>query len=292
MKFYRISAMLVLLALSLLNSVAAASDFEGRIINRETVLKIAWLIEDDLYDMDPEEKSRLIDKYISMSREELRKLTSEFEESEFEDERVFSETMSEIMIKNNKIRIDSEEEGQKVSYIFDSANQVILMIRFEEKVYSKIDLRMMIEQQKKMIAEMQEMLGMPDEEFEKYMKTENRSISLNPAGKTKTINGFECDLYSGSDENGTVKQIWLSKKAEAGLVDVLLKFMELSSQLDEEGDDADEISLIKAHNGIPILTAKLDDEELTIDEIIEIKPESIPDTVFEIPADFKEMVIR
>ncbi len=159
------------------------------------------------------------------------------------------------MIKGNKVRMDLPQMPMGYMLMRDSTFYVVMPT---QKMYMSVS------------ASQQKMMGKGDP-----LKNLDESRKPVKTGKSKTILGYLCNEYLIKDENGTTT-IWATDK--------FINFPGFDGTGDDQMrsvlgmDKFFPMIVISNENGVPIKM-----------EVTEIKAESVPDTQFELPKDFKEM---
>lgn len=149
-----------------------------------------------------------------------------------------------------------------------------------------------MDQMMKMGDQMGEAMGFSPEamDMEGEEGDEEDSFSMKSTGQTKTINGFKCELFAGTDSDGDFAHIWVSKEQGSRAKNFIeaLSEMEKFDQEESEGTEK-ENEFFKELNGFPILTKSVSMDQLNINEVLEISDESVPDDIFQIPAGYQQM---
>lgn len=242
-----------------------AADFEGKISRREIFVYSHEFENTDTF-------SRA-DVFLSKSIEELKQMAAQTGEDE-----AYSEESADIYLKGDVFLINTLQDGQDTTIIFDSPSATITTLMHEDKTALVMDMNQMGKMNEQM---MEEMNPAPE------MMEEKDLFSMEPAGKTRTINGFACELYKGVDSEGDYSRMWIHK----GYADVFHTMVTAFSKLDA-GEDAPvdkEEQFFRKIKGIPILTKTISMDELIIDEIREISRQSVPEKMFAVPKEYKKM---
>jgi hypothetical protein len=114
---------------------------------------------------------------------------------------------------------------------------------------------------------------------------EDSKLDLKPTGKKQTINGFACEEYAGKLKKMNVT-FWVTNEIENQK-----EILDQLSKLQGDGDPfKGALADGKDFPGVPIRTIfKTNELGTTTMTITSIKNEEVPDSVFEIPADYKKM---
>ncbi len=257
--------LVALVFLLVCQNVSFAADFEGKISRREIYV--------NSHEFENTDSLSQADLYFSKSIEELKKMAAQTG-----DDEAYSEEPADIYIKGEAFLINTLQDGQDTTIIFDSPSAKIITLMHEDKAALVMDMNQMGKMNEQM---MEEMDPAPE------MMEEKDLFSMESAGQTRTINGFACELYKGVDSEGDYSHMWIHK----GYADVFNTLVTAFSKLDTQEDArvGKEEQFFRKIKGIPILTKTISMDELIIDEIMEISPQSVPEKMFTVPRDYKKM---
>jgi hypothetical protein len=261
-----------LAALLLCFNSAGAADFEGKITQQAIYAAI--------YSLEDADSMAAADKVFAKTPAELRQMALESG-----DEEAYSEELVDIYIKDGAFLMNTSQDGQRATVIFNSGSSKVTTLIHDQKMAMVTDMTAAAEMEDQMAAAM----GMNPEMTQEMMAdgmAEEDLFSMKPAGETRTINGFKCELYKGTDSEGDFCHMWIHK----GFSDVFETLVTAFSGLDrsDAGDDK-ETAFFKKIKGIPILSKTLSMGDVSINEIKSISRESVASDMFTVPADYKKM---
>ena len=265
----RMSVFLVsLAALLLCFNGASASDFEGKITQQAIYASI--------YSLEDVDSMAAADTVFSKTPAQLRQMALESG-----DEEAYSEELVDIYIKGDAFLMNTRQDGQRATVIFNTGSSKISTLIHDQKMVMVTDMNAAAEMENQMAAAM----GMNPEMMADDIGEEDL-FSMKPTGETRTINGFQCELYKGTDSDGAFCQMWIHK----GFSDVFESLITAFSELDKSdaGDDK-EAAFFKKIKGVPILTKTQSMGEVNINEITAISREPVSSDMFKVPADYKKM---
>jgi len=263
-------------ALLLCFNLSSAADFEGKISQRSTSV-FSYELED--VSSMPE-----AEKIFSKSVAELKQMAAQNGDPE-----AYSETLEDVYIKGKMMRIDTRQEGESVSMIYDGRSNKMTTLQHDEKMAMVIDMDQMMHQSEALSEQMAQSMGVSPGAAPDMMDDEMPGkdlFSMKPTGETKTINGFKCELYKGTDSDGGFTHMWIHK----GYSDVFESMATAFSRLDatDKSDQDKEEQFFRKVKGVPILTKRLSNGEFSIEEIVKISKQSVPDDMLKVPADYKK----
>jgi len=284
-----------------------AQSFEGKVISKDISISIIALDElmfgneesdEESYDeeaYDEEEESeeysldgpqipiKIMEQYFSLSIEEMKKAVDKYRSEygdEYMDQPLYEETSSEIFIKGLKMRVDTEDDGMKMSVLIDMESTDVKIIRWDQKIVMNMDYE-------KMKAQMDEAFGEYGIENDEVVHNE---IHLESTGITKEINGFKCELYKGTNSENNYENVWLSKAIDDELIKSLSKMSETFAKLNSEVGSDTEFDFYVKNKLFPVLTKNFSSGEvILIEEILNVEKVAIDDSQFELPKGFQEM---
>ncbi len=264
----------------LLTGAAFAGEFEGKIIQRQINIPLEALSQSGGISADDiGNPQQIAARLFSKSIDELKQMVQDpaaYREVE--------EGTSDIFVKGNKFRIDTEQGGQKISVIYDVDKDQIINLDWKSR-------QALITSTKQLGQTMKQIKGhLPEGMREMQMaEQEDDLFSVKPTGKTKTINGFRCELFEGTDSDGNYTHIWLSRDRK----DLFQKFMKVFSVMEDvsggEKIKKNEEKFYEEQQGLDVLTRTVSGDAISIMEVREIKEQSVPDDLFQVPAGFQQV---
>lgn len=276
----------ILLGIIFFTSICLPQTFEGKIVTKDISLNInsirSALMEEaeDNYDeswdnlSDEELFQMQVEKIFDRSNEELKNLAMNSEDPGYEEE-TYSEYLSESWVKGSKMSIWGEDQEGKNGFIYDLNSPVAYILKPDEKIVIELDLNKFSQQMKQMMGN--------------YASTEEDNFSMTSTGKTKKINGYNCTLYKGTNEDGDPQQLWVTTSIDAGLLSVFVNLMEYTSKLAGIPINEKETNFYKSIGGISIVDRSISYDNLNISEIISAEKKTVPDSKFAVPSDYKKM---
>ncbi len=260
-------------ALLLWFNFAGAADFEGK-ISQQSIFVYA-------YELENVDSMAEAEKVFAKSNDQLRQMAAQSG-----DEEAYSEELADIYIKGDAFVVESREDGQRMTVIFDGQSSNITTLMHDQKMAMVTDMNAV----EGMGDQMSRMMGeeMMDDEMMGYEMDEEDRFSMKSTGETRTINGFKCELYKGTDSEGDFSHMWIHR----GYADVFETLIAAFSKLDASGAASEmdkEEQFFKKIRGIPILTKSISMGDLNISEIKEISKQSVPKEMFKVPADYQKM---
>ncbi len=198
-----------------------------------------------------------------------------------------------IWVKGPLLRTDTDENGNKVAIIFNSKTQKMTTISFKDKKAVVIDVGKMMNAVNSMAEQMGKTFGMDAKAMKQMMQGGNQSeektqFSLKPTGKKKKINGFKCELYVGTDEDGNPLQAWLATPP-SDLKEMFKSLKEMSKTLEKKDGAKDEESeFLDKINKMAVLKKWVtDNSHLNFEEFVNMKKQSVSSDLFQVPKGFK-----
>lgn len=243
-----------------------AGDFEGTVKQRYSY----FTLDDVPHEFSSEQAA--VDFIFSRSVEQLKSFVAENGGAD-----LFEQQTTTIRIKGDRYRIDTSQEGQDVSLIYDLSNEKMITLQHAQKVA--------------METSMGEMMGMFDDMSDDDMdQTDRDQFSLQSTGKVKEIHGFQCREYVGTDEDGDYLQEWI----HVDDIDWYASLVEAFQQMDMSGEgESEEMGKEEAFyrkvGGLPILSKVVSMGDVNINEILSIKSQSVGDDMFAIPEGYKKV---
>lgn len=272
---------LIILSVFLFCSLSRSAGFEGKIVNRDISLPIySFPSLNEIEDTESDAFQSAVQKLFQKSPDELIQISRS--NGGGDD---IQESISTIYIKGNKYRIDSEEEGEKQSIIYDINTKSIDMVQWESKMVITSSLDELKEG-------FTEMLPTPPETEMPEMTEENSKFSMKATGETRTINGYTCELYVGTNEDGDYTNLWLT----SGNKDLFEAFKNMMTVMEEslgKGkllDEEDKFFIEKKSVDMLNLTASSFD--INIQEMKDIKAQTLSTDLFEVPEGFEKISPR
>ncbi len=259
-------------ALLLCFNLSSAADFEGKISQQSTSVFS--------YELEDVSSMSEAEKIFSKSAAELKQMAAQSGDADS-----YSEAPADVYIKGKAMRIDTRQDGQRVSMLFDGRSNKMTTLQHDDKMAMVIDMDQMMHQAEEMREQMAQSMGVSPDMMEDGMPGKDL-FSIKPTGETKTINGFKCELYKGTDSDGGFTHMWIHK----GYADVFESMATAFSRLDapeKSGQDKEE-QFFRKVKGVPILTKSLSNGAFSIDEILKISKQSVSDDMLKVPADYKK----
>ncbi len=262
-KFFMFS--LLIAGILFFNRAVLAAGFEGKIVEKDITVQLSAFPS-----VNPEDNSAVADNIFSKSTEELKKIAPEG----------FAENTATIYIKGKMYRVDSEQEGHKMSMIYDMTTHKMTTLQWDSKTAMVTN-----------VDEINENVGNMMKQMPQTTEGEKKEsdFSMKATGKTKTINGRKCALFEGTDSDGHFSHIWLDTGDEALFNSFIPIFTAMQDMGGENKDNEKEEQFYRQEKGFPILTKTVNGDEVDIQETVEITKQSVSDDQFTIPAGFKEM---
>jgi hypothetical protein len=269
---------LIILTVFLFCSLSHSAGFEGKIVNRDISLPVyAFPSLNEIEDMDSDAFQSAVQKLFEKSPDELIQIARS--NGGGDD---IQESISTIYIKGDKYRIDSEEEGEKQSIIYDIGTKSINMIQWESKMVITASLDEFKEG-------FSEMLPTPPGTEMPEMTEDNSKFSMKTTGKTRTINGYTCELYTGTNQDGDYTNLWLT----SGNQDLFEAFKNMMTVMEESFakgkllDEEDNFFLEK--KGVDMLNLTASSFDINIQEMKDITAQTLSADFFEVPQNFQKI---
>ncbi|MEJ2636598.1 MAG: hypothetical protein P8184_15060 [Calditrichia bacterium] len=264
---------LVLVAIFIFENSLLASGFEGKIVQKNISVSLSPSAAPDESGF-----TQYANDLFSKSNLELKKMA----ESEGNE---YSEETAIIYMKGKNYRIDTNQEGQKVSIIYNLDTKKMTTLQWASKTAMVTDMEQMGKNMSQMMGQAQKQMG----DMDNQGMEEDNQFSMKSAGETKTINNFKCELYEGKDSDGDYTHLWLTKD-DKNLFDSFMPiFSELDNLMQTKLEQGKEEQFYREKQGVPVLTKSISGSGLNIDEITDISSENVPADMFAVPADFKEV---
>ncbi len=282
---YRVYFFFILL-IFLISVPSFGAVFEGKLVQREVRISTFELPQSEGVNLeDSAELEKFGNQLFSKSFEELKKLLPKDVPKETYDESIFT-----IYIKGKKIRVDSQEKGEKMSYIIDMKNNILITIKWNEKVAMITSFEDLKETFSPMQSQVQELM----EKYKAQMETQIKKpqFSMKPTGEKKKILGIDCELFTGTDSEGKFTHMWITR-GESDLFETFLNLSEAMSKMNfaEENVD-DENEFIRQVKGVDLITKRISPEVIVLEEILEIQREKLSGNLFNIPPGFRKLNMK
>ena len=263
------TALLFLLISCLTQATTYAQDFEGRFVQRITTIG-----PDDLYeamgvDLYGEDQANLSELLLDLDVNELVTMGN----AEIEDIR--------ILVRGDLTRVQPDLDGDVPGYqIINSRTGTIWLVNATDKTYVEFT-RQSAEDMEKKAREMMEKMGIDPEQAEDMAEYGPEAGTTEPTGRTAEINGYQANAYTYTDEE-TVEIGWCATEQSDFFAAMKQRAMEgvFEGEEDEEGG-----VLECPEDTFPVRTISYDayGQELVIDDLIDVKAESLPAALFEVP---------
>lgn len=270
-----------MLSLILIFTNTQAKGFEGKIDNRVVVINLQAAAGDSYVKASPEKQKAMGMEYMTKSTDELKKMFNLSQSSGLEESGPFMEIATEIFIKNKKMRMDMGEGEQKASYIIDLNERLISIIQMKQKMVIKMDMD-------KMKNQMQGIMQMAQGSDDTAQESKDL-FSLKSTGNKEKVHGYNCEIYQGTGTEGQPIMVWLSKKLEASLKSAMMEMAEAMGKINPEAAESEELNFYKKEKGVAVVKKSLQNDKITIVEVLKVKSTSVADEKFLAPAGFKEM---
>jgi len=274
------NALKILIIGIFLSGAAFAGGFEGKIVQRQIYIPLEALSQSAGINTDDiSNPQKIAAQLFSKSLDELKQMVQNPAAY-----REFEEETTDIFVKGNKFRIDTEQGGQKISVIYDVDKDQIINLDWNSK-------QALITSTKQVGQTMEQIMGhLPEGMREMQMKEQEEDrFSMKPTGKMKTINGFRCELFEGTDSEGDYTHIWLSRDQK----DLFQSFMKVFSIMEDvsgsEKVKKNEEKFYEEQKGLDVLTQTISGDAISVMEIQEIKKQPVPADLFQIPAGFQQV---
>ncbi len=198
-----------------------------------------------------------------------------------------------IWVKGPLFRTDANEKGDKTAIIFNAKTQKLTTISFKDKKAVVIDVGKMMNAVNSMAQQMGKTFGLDAKAMKQIMQGGNEAeeksqFSLKPTGKKKKINGFKCELYVGTDDNGNPLQTWLTTPT-SDLKQMFKSLEEMTKAIQKENQPKDtKDEFLEKINKMPILEKWVSNNSvLNFSEFVSVKKQSVSSDLFQVPKGFK-----
>jgi hypothetical protein len=252
--------------------LAQAQDFEGRFVQR-----IITVGSDDLYEIlgeaiyaeDPSDIPALL---MELDVQELATLAS----AEVEAFR--------ILVRGDLTRVEPESPGDAPGYqIIDSGTGAIWMVNVPERSYVEFT-KESAEEMEARAKEMMERMGVdpdamdiPDEYSVEAGETES-------TGRTAEINGYRATAHTYTDDE-RAEVAWCADD-DNDFFAAMKRRAEEGAFTDEDDEDLIGIECPAETFAVRTLSFDIYGQELSVDDLIGVKAESLPANLFEVPSGF------
>ena len=212
---------------------------------------------------------------------------------------------STIYVKGSKVRADISGPGpEKGGYVITDVDQgTSKMVMPKQKKYiewTKVDMEKMGKRMEAMRKAMQERLAnLPPEQrkqVEGMMKgmtgpSSETKPEVKALGKTETINGMQTTGYEVKTADETAVG-WVTKDHQ-DLMQTFAKMQKSQERmLPPNHRGGKNVRAVLAEQGLPVRVQVLDPMQYHIDELREIKQESVAADQFEVPAGYKKSTMQ
>jgi len=225
--------------------------------------------------------------------------TEKLKKAAFEEGREVSTNESIIYIDGDNFAVEDNSEMGQMTVISNAKDGVMYMIRWSQKkviVITPEDLKKMEEQANAAVEESMKLLSPEMQaqvrasmEQEKQQKSGAKRIA-NPTGKKMTINGFNCELFTITNEEGNITGIWAAPddmNITAAAENISEKFSKIFNMGEDE--ETDEWSLIKGKIPVEVREMSQDMEmgepSFSITSIQKIERKTPPVDKFNVPGE-------
>ena len=288
-KFHcRINISILILAATLWGSPMFAAGFEGKIVNRQISIPLYSLMQQSPVDVPGSvNREKLASQLFTKSPEELLKIAKSHGD--------VVEHRSEIFLKGNKFRVDTEEDGEKISIIYNAETGEMITLLWGSKTAMVTSVKEVSSQMSDMQKKMKEATGQYAEMMEKYqdqMKNapaEQRDpFNMKPTGKTRMIHDYKCELFKGTDSDGNYTYLWLTRD-DAALFNSFIKVFSAMEKIgDKKNAAGKEEEFYRENKGFQVLSESISRDEVEIDELLEVIRQNVPDSLLVIPPGFQK----
>ncbi len=268
----------IIIAVFLFGSLARAAGFEGKIVNRDiSIPAYAFPSLGEIENTDSDAYRSAVQELFKKSPDELKQMA---QANGGGDD--IQESISTIYIKGSKFRIDSEEEGEKQSIIYDLNTKSMNIIQWDSRVVITSSLDELKQGLNEMIPEIPEMEN-PD------VSEEKSQFFMKAAGKTRKINGYSCDLYTGINDEGNYTNLWITSENQV-LFDAFRNMITVMQESFEKGKMlGEEEKFFIEKKAVDILNMTASSFDIDIQEMKDIQAQSLSDDLFKIPAGFQKI---
>ncbi len=180
-------------------------------------------------------------------------------------------TEIDFFVKGNKTLIQVDQE-EKASMIMDSKGKKMLLIMPEQKMYMEMDLNIMKDYASQMTNK------------DNVKTNDGTTDNFKMTGETKKINGYECEKWVYSDDDGGKTEAWMTK--------ALGNFMGFSNPMMGNEENSWQ-KKIEGQGYFPMLAIHYDDSG-DVESSMEVKSaeeKSLDDSMFEVPSGFRKFDI-
>ncbi len=253
---------------------AQAEGFEGKIEYRDiSLMTDAFPSLSEFMDDHSVEFHNALRALFSKTPDELKEIAMDNGGNEFVEE-----TNSTIYMKGDLYRIDETDDDGKQSIIYDLKSKTMKIIRWDEKA-------VMVSSMNKM----EDIVQLPPEMQDMETEREKDLFSMQKANQTKTVAGYKCELYTGTNSDGDYTHLWITDQNQS-LVNSFLNIMKLfqDSFGESELKDAEDKFFIQK-KAFDLLRYSGSAFSVDIEQVQEISEEPIDQNMFETPAGFKEL---
>jgi hypothetical protein len=214
-----------------------------------------------------------------------------------------------IMIDKDAMRVEHDmPSGEKATFLFDGAQQVIRIVNADKKVYTEVtkaDLDTATQQMTEAMARMQEqMKSMPPEQrarMEAMMKSSGMpgtaplpKVTYKKVG-TDTVGRWACDKYEGYQNGQKVMELCTVEPTALGFApadfEVARKLAEFFKKLRPGGGDT-MFSIGKIEDqgfsGVPVKRVFSSPQGQSVTEMTAASRQTFPKSTFEVPAGFQK----
>ena len=285
-KFLSVSALILIIAF-FVGVKAQASGFEGKMVFRDGQIDLMQVEVPRLAAV--QSTPAFAKKAVAIPFDTYRQVIKEVGESG-PGVKIHTST---IWVKGNLFRTDTKENGEKMAIIFDAKTQKMTTISWKEKKAMVVDVGKMMKAINNMAEQMGKALGMDANAMKQMMQgnqppAENDLFTLKSTGKKKKINGFNCELYMGTDKEGNPLRVWLATppatlKQAFDSIEEMTKAMEKVKEMQDK-----ESKFYEKTNKMPILKKWVENNtDFNFEEFVSFKKQPVSQDLFKVPSGFK-----
>jgi hypothetical protein len=262
------------LSLLLVTCAANAQDFEGHFVSRLVTVGTEDLYEiigDALYEEDPSNLPALL---MKLDVQQVAATGS----AEVENTR--------ISVRGDLTRIEPEGESEGQGFqIINSSTGTIWIVNVQDRSYLEFTPQTAEDIEEK-TREMMEKMGVDPDQVDDIEEYETATGSTASTGRTEQINGYRATAYTYSDEE-QVEVSWCASDETNFFQSMMQRATEGAFQ-GEEDEISGGVECPEGTFPVRTLSLHLFSEDLTIDDLVEVTPASVPASLFEVPEGFKK----
>ncbi len=239
-----VATLCLLVGLILAYRFLADRGFEGRIV------QIKYVVPLSIFPPEEAENSlEVAERLFEIPIDALKLMAGE------NGQRVRETTLT-IRVKGDRYRIDTEQDGETTSAIYEVGSGAVTASDQSIKVADEI--------------------AVPQQ----HPSVDEDRFSMQATGEVALMTGFNCELYAGVNRSGDDIKLWLTADVK-NLSDRFADgFAMLLSTAPVASATARERAFFTAIKGVPVLVLSITPSELEIQQTMEIVEQPVPDDVF------------